>query len=88
MKQGAVLYTSIERFLIFLFFDCIGDVMGSVLPSSMVDQGFEPGSGQTKDYNIGICCFCVKPAALRHKSKIRIMCPSGATTKRIGLVQS
>jgi hypothetical protein len=29
--------------------------MGSVLPSSMVDKGFEPRSGQTKNYEIGIC---------------------------------
>ena len=43
--------------------------MGSVLPSSMVDQGFEPGSGQTKNYEIGICWLSAKTAALRHKSK-------------------
>jgi hypothetical protein len=39
--------------------------------------------GQTKDLNIGICCFSTKHAALRRKSKdwlgIRIMCLSGAT---------
>ena len=35
----------------------IGDVMVSVLGSSVVDRGLEPGSGQTKDYKIGICCF-------------------------------
>ena len=35
----------------------IGGVMVSVLASSAVDLGFEPRSGQTKDYNIGICCF-------------------------------
>jgi hypothetical protein len=27
------------------------------------------GSSQTKDYKIGICCFSVKHAALRVKSK-------------------
>ena len=26
-------------------------------------------SGQTKDYNVGICCFSVNHAALRSKSK-------------------
>jgi len=34
-----------------------------------VDRGFEPRSGQTKDYKIGICCFSTKHAALRRKSK-------------------
>jgi hypothetical protein len=43
--------------------------MVSVLVSSAVDRGFEPRSGQTKDYNIGICCFCAKHAALRRKNK-------------------
>ena len=43
--------------------------MVSVLASSVVDCGFEPRSGQTKDYKIGICCFSVKHAALRRKSK-------------------
>ena len=31
--------------------------MVSVLSSSVVDRELEPRSGQTKDYNIGICCF-------------------------------
>jgi hypothetical protein len=43
--------------------------MDSVLASSVVDRGFEPLSGQNKDYKIGICCFSAKPAALRSKSK-------------------
>ena len=43
--------------------------MVSVLVSSAVDRGFEPRSGQTKDYNIAICCFSAKHAALRRKSK-------------------
>jgi hypothetical protein len=43
--------------------------MGSVLASSAVYRGFEPRSGQTKDYKIGICCFSTKHAALRSKSK-------------------
>jgi hypothetical protein len=34
--------------------------MVSVLTSSAVDRGFEPQSGQTKDYKIGICCFSAK----------------------------
>ena len=47
----------------------IGGVMVSVLASSAVDRGFEPWSGQTKDYKIGMCCFSAKHAALRRKSK-------------------
>jgi hypothetical protein len=30
---------------------------------------FEPQSGQTKNYKIGICCFSAKHAALQSKSK-------------------
>ena len=44
--------------------------MVSVLASSAVYRGFEPRSGQTKDYKIGICCFYAKYVALRRKSKI------------------
>jgi hypothetical protein len=40
-----------------------------VLASSSVDRGFELRSGQTKDYEIGICCFSAQHAALRRKSK-------------------
>jgi len=47
----------------------IGGVMTSVLASSAVDREFEPRSGQTKDYKIGICWFSAKHAALRGKSK-------------------
>ena len=47
----------------------IGGVMVSVLASSAVDRGFDPRSGQTKDYEIGMCCFSAKHAALRRKSK-------------------
>jgi hypothetical protein len=43
--------------------------MVSVLASSAVDRWFEPWSGQTKDYKIGMCCFSDKHAALRRKSK-------------------
>ena len=43
--------------------------MVSVLASSAVDRGFEPRSGQTKDYKICICCFSAKHAALRRKIK-------------------
>ena len=43
--------------------------MVSVLTLSAVDDGFEPRSGQTKDYKIGICFFSAKHTALRRKSK-------------------
>jgi hypothetical protein len=43
--------------------------MVHVLVSSEVDLWFQPWSGQTKDYKIGICCFSAKNAALRRKSK-------------------
>ena len=43
--------------------------MISVLASGVVDRGFEPRSGQIKDYKIGMCCFSSKHAALRKKSK-------------------
>ena len=58
----------------------IDGVMVSVLASSAIDRGFEPRSGQTKDYKIGMCCFSAKHVALRTgRLGIRIMCPSGAT---------
>ena len=58
--------------------------MVGMLVSSAVYRGFEPRSGQTKDNKIGICCFSVKHAALRSKSKDCLArnqnrCPSGAT---------
>jgi hypothetical protein len=43
--------------------------MVCVHASRAVDRGFEPRSGQTKDYKIGICYFSAKHAALRRKSK-------------------
>ena len=41
--------------------------MVSVPASSTVDREFEPRSGQTKDYKIGIFCFSTKQ--LRRKNK-------------------
>jgi hypothetical protein len=38
----------------------IGGVIVSVLVSSAIDRGFEPRSDQTKEYEIGICCFSAK----------------------------
>ena len=47
----------------------IGGVMVSMLVSSVVYHGYEPRSGQTKDYKIDICCFSAKHTALRRKKK-------------------
>ena len=43
--------------------------MVSVFASSAVDLEFESRSSQTKDYEIGICCFSAKYASLKRKSK-------------------
>ena len=49
--------------------DHIGGVMVSLLASSVVDRGFKPRLGHTKDYKIGMCCFSAKHTVLRRKSK-------------------
>ena len=46
-----------------------GGVMISMLASSKIDRGFEPRSGEIKEYEIGICCFSTKHAAFRGNSK-------------------
>ena len=46
----------------------IGGVMDSVLVSSAVDRGFESRSCQTKDYQLGSCCFSTKHTSLKRKS--------------------
>ena len=43
-----------------------------MLASSAVDRGFEPRTGQTKDYKIGFCCFFAKHVALKSKNKDRL----------------
>ena len=78
--------------------------MVSVLASSAVDRGFEPRSDQTKNYQIGICGFSAKHAALRRKNRDGLtrnqdnvsewgnmsICRlrTVVSTKRVGLVQS
>jgi hypothetical protein len=62
---------------------------GSRLASSAVDCGFESRSGQTKNYEIGICCFPAKHAVLRRNIcwiGIQIVCPSEATVQLSALV--
>ena len=65
-KDGIVIAVNIRGHF---WHNRIGGVMVSVLASNVVDHGFEPRSGQTTDYEIGICCFSAKHAALRRKSK-------------------
>ena len=48
---------------------CIGGVMVSMLASSGVDRGFDPKSGQTKEYKIGICCFSAKACSIKEKEQ-------------------
>jgi len=43
--------------------NCIDSVIFCVLDLSSVDRGFQPWSGKTKGYKIGICCFCAKHTA-------------------------
>ena len=49
--------------------DRIGGVMVSVVASSAVDREIEHRSGQTNDYETGICCLSTKHEVLRRKSK-------------------
>ena len=42
--------------------------IGSMLTKSAVDRGFEPWSGQTKNWRIGICYFFGNHTVLRSKS--------------------
>ena len=63
-----VLHMHLSNFLQNLI-DSIGGIMVSVLALSVVDCGFEPWSGQTKDYKTDICCFTAKHTAFSSKSK-------------------
>ena len=40
-----------------------------MLDSTMVNRGFEPRSGQTKDYKIGICCCPAKARIIKEKEQ-------------------
>ena len=42
-------------------------VSGSI--STTIDHGFGPQLSQTKDYEIGICCFSTKHTTFLSKSK-------------------
>ena len=59
--------------------------MVRVLPSGAVNPGFPSPSGQTKDCQIGICCFSSEHAVVMIKSKDWLIrnhgnaCPSVAS---------
>jgi hypothetical protein len=48
----------------------ISGVMVSVIVASTVDGGFEPWSGQTKDYKIDICCIFAKHSLRREQRQV------------------
>ena len=50
-------------------FTTISGVMVSVLASSELGSSWVPQSGQTKDYNISMCCFSATQTACRSKNK-------------------
>ena len=63
-------YTLHSIILKFLYnYNRISGVMVSMLATTEVDRVFEPLSGQSKDYQICICCFSAKHTELRSKCK-------------------
>ena len=54
---------------LFIYLNQIGGVMASVLTSGAVDRGVKRRSGQTKDFNIGICCFSANNTPLGRQGK-------------------
>jgi hypothetical protein len=55
----------------------ISDVMVSALASSVVDRGFEPRSGQTKDYSIGMCSITEKEQSCLARNQKSLKIPKG-----------
>ena len=51
-----------------MYVSYISGIMVSVLASSAVDRGFEPRSGQTKDYKIVIYCLSAEHSSLMRKN--------------------
>jgi hypothetical protein len=74
-KRGAIPVVVLTSKYTYIYNQCLsplnhfGGVMVSMLTLSAVDHAFKPRTGQTKDYEIGICCFSAKHAALRRKIK-------------------
>ena len=67
--QFITAYSYIVQNIEIFYVNSIGGVIVSILTSSVVDRGFEPLSGQTKNNKIGNCCFSARHAILRRKSK-------------------
>ena len=63
IKYGSVIIVSIQ------LHNRTGGVMVSVLAFECDRSWIRAPSGQTKDYEIGICCFSTKNSALRSRSK-------------------
>jgi len=61
--------TEVYKTIVVKHFSCFARVIVTALAFSAVDRGFDPRSGQTKHYKIGICCFSGKHAALRRKNR-------------------
>jgi len=61
------LYTGKQLFLHHWNNNHIDSLIVNLLASIVVDHGFDPRSGKTKDYKIGICCLSSKHT--RKKSK-------------------
>ena len=55
--------------VLYIYTNRICGVKVSVLASSVVDSGVKPRSGQTKDYQIGICCFSAIKARSNKEKK-------------------
>ena len=67
--QFITAYSYIVQNIEIFYVNSIGGVIISMLTSSVVDRGFEPLSGQTKNKKNGICWFSARHAILRRKSK-------------------
>jgi hypothetical protein len=60
---------SVSCIVLIYIYNRIGGGMVSMFASNGVDRWFEAQSGKTIYYEIGICCFSTKHAALRRNSK-------------------
>ena len=54
-------------YILYIYY--ISGLMVSMFETNVIECAFEPRSGQTENYNIGICWFSAKYAALTSKSK-------------------
>jgi len=73
-KKPSFLFIRNTMFLLYY----VSNRIGSVIASSAVDRGFDSRSVQTNGYNIGICSFSAKYAALIGEREQRL---AGSSTK-------